>query len=349
MQDKPLFTYNGQELDLDDSFVYLGAMFSYNGRFQRHNQRLVDQARKSMFAVLRKARWLHLPVDIQIQLFDSMVVPILLYGSEVSGFENCDALERLCIQFYKIILKAKKSTPDIMLYGELGRYPISIFTKSRMIGFWQRIINGKTDKISYKLYKILLTMHQRDLFHSKWLLSIKNILHDCDKGLCWLNQEAPLNISKVVKLKLIEIYKCSWKESVFQSPKCLNYRIFKYNFGLEKYFGLLPDDLALAFFHFRTLNHKFPIEWGRYEGIARDGRQCELCFLHKLGDEYHYVLECTYFDDLRRNYLPRDLISRPNTMKFENLMGSNDIYLLFKVSKYCKVVLKTFKEIFRNI
>ena len=58
-----------------------------------------------MFSVLRKSRKLQLPADLQIQLFDSMVVPILLYGSEVTGFENSDILERLCTQFYKIILK----------------------------------------------------------------------------------------------------------------------------------------------------------------------------------------------------------------------------------------------------
>ena len=29
--DVPKFMYNGQELDVDDSFVYLGTMFSYNG------------------------------------------------------------------------------------------------------------------------------------------------------------------------------------------------------------------------------------------------------------------------------------------------------------------------------
>ena len=108
LQHNPVFIYNGQELEIDDNFVYLGAMFSYNGRFQRHNQRLVNQARKSMFAVISKARRLHLPIDIQIQLFDSIVVPILPYGSEVSGFESCNVLERLCIQFYKLILKAKK-------------------------------------------------------------------------------------------------------------------------------------------------------------------------------------------------------------------------------------------------
>ena len=67
-----------------------------------------------------------LPLDLLLQLFDSMVVPILLYGSEVTGFENLSILERLCIQFYKIILYVKKSTPNLNLYGELGQYPISI-------------------------------------------------------------------------------------------------------------------------------------------------------------------------------------------------------------------------------
>ena len=62
-----------------------------------------------MFSVLRKSRKLQLPVDLQIQLFDSMVVPILLYGSEVTGFKNSDILERLCTQFYRTILKVKKT------------------------------------------------------------------------------------------------------------------------------------------------------------------------------------------------------------------------------------------------
>ena len=184
-----------------------------------------------MFAVLRKSRKMYLPVDIQLQLFDSIVVPILLYGSEVTGFENCKMLERLCLQYYKIIVRAKKSTPNIMLYGELGRYPVDVIIKSRMIGFWQRLINGKPDKISYKLYKILLALHTGDIFHSKWILSIRNTLLECDKDLMWLSQVAPLNIAKLVKTKLIENYKELWKVSVYESPKCLNYRF------IRKYFS----------------------------------------------------------------------------------------------------------------
>ena len=124
---------------------------------------------KTMFSVLRTSQKLQLPIDLQLQLCDSMIVPILLYGSEVTGFENSDILEMLCTQFYKIILNVKQSTPNCILYGELGRYPISIQIKSRMIGFWQRIVNGKQDKIAHRLYIILLAMHEGDNFYSKWL------------------------------------------------------------------------------------------------------------------------------------------------------------------------------------
>ena len=37
-QHVPKFMYNGQEWDVDDSFVYLGTMFSYNGRFNKNNK-----------------------------------------------------------------------------------------------------------------------------------------------------------------------------------------------------------------------------------------------------------------------------------------------------------------------
>ena len=41
-------------------------------------------------------------LHIQLQPFDSMGAPILLYASEVSGFEKSDVLESLYLQFYKI-------------------------------------------------------------------------------------------------------------------------------------------------------------------------------------------------------------------------------------------------------
>ena len=51
---------------------------------------------------------------MQLQMFDCMVVPILLYGSEIYGYEKSDIIESLFLQFYKIIMSFKKS--QLMLY-----------------------------------------------------------------------------------------------------------------------------------------------------------------------------------------------------------------------------------------
>ena len=65
----PSFKYNGHNLEVDDSFVYLGTLFSCNSRFLKNSKILFDQARKAMYSVLRKSKVLCLPADIQLQLF----------------------------------------------------------------------------------------------------------------------------------------------------------------------------------------------------------------------------------------------------------------------------------------
>ena len=42
---------------------------------------LYDKDTRAMFALLRRGRQLQLPVDIMMHLFDTLVKPILLYGS----------------------------------------------------------------------------------------------------------------------------------------------------------------------------------------------------------------------------------------------------------------------------
>ena len=36
-----------------------------------------------MFALITKARKLNLPIDVQLELFDAVVTPVVLHGSEI--------------------------------------------------------------------------------------------------------------------------------------------------------------------------------------------------------------------------------------------------------------------------
>lgn len=93
---------------------------------------------------------MNIPLDLQIHLFDHTVLPILLYGCEIWGYQNTKLIDLVHNQFLRSITKLRKSTPEYMLYAELGRRPLEIQIKSRMIRFWLSLVNGSQSKISKK-------------------------------------------------------------------------------------------------------------------------------------------------------------------------------------------------------
>jgi hypothetical protein len=50
-----------------------------------------------------------------------------------------------------------------------------------------------------------------------------------------------------------------------------------------------------------------------WSNIARGNRYCELCQKNQIGDEYHYIFECTNLSEKRTSLLPKHLIERPTT------------------------------------
>lgn len=112
-------------------------------------------AQKSMYSIIRKIRLFNLPIEQQFNLFDKVVVPVLLYGCEIWGYENIDIIEKIHLKFLKYVLCLKSSTPSYMVYGESGRYPLYVTVYSRMISYWTKMIQGQENKIVFTVYKFL--------------------------------------------------------------------------------------------------------------------------------------------------------------------------------------------------
>ncbi|WAR22372.1 hypothetical protein MAR_016346, partial [Mya arenaria] len=77
-------------------------------------------------------------------------------------------------------LKCKPITPNIMLYGTLGIFPIDIQIKSRMLNFWSNIAS--------KHVKISCLFNRSDTVHSGWLTSIYSMLNDLGLSQFWYSQ-----------------------------------------------------------------------------------------------------------------------------------------------------------------
>ena len=134
------FYLDKAEIEIVDSFKYLGVTFSKTRSFCAARKHVLGQARKALQLLYKKIRNFNLPIDLQLKMFDHTVLPILLYGSEIWGFENIDQLETFHNDFLRKISNMRKSTPIYILHGELGRFPISINIKMRMLGFWTSMI-----------------------------------------------------------------------------------------------------------------------------------------------------------------------------------------------------------------
>ena len=125
-----------------------------------------------MFALLKRIKSLSLPPDIALKLFDTLVKPVVLYGAEVWGCENCDIVNKVKLRFCKYILHVHKSTCSNMAYGELGETPLHIDNKCKMILYWARLITSKENKLSKIIYSLIYKLYEKDLFHSTWISSV---------------------------------------------------------------------------------------------------------------------------------------------------------------------------------
>ena len=124
----PIFKYGDKVVEVVDDYTYLGVVFNYNGNFAKaiaHQKTVATRALKSL---LIKARILTLDLDTQFELFQRCVMPILLYGSEIWGFDerNIRTIDVFYKGFLKTAMRVFKFTPTCMVFGESGQPVIMI-------------------------------------------------------------------------------------------------------------------------------------------------------------------------------------------------------------------------------
>ena len=83
----------------------------FNGSFDSAIANRVAQARASMFSLIKKSRRLHLTIETQLELFETTIMPIALYGCEVWGHSNLQQVEVFYKRYVKYILKLGNCTP----------------------------------------------------------------------------------------------------------------------------------------------------------------------------------------------------------------------------------------------
>lgn len=73
--------------------------------------------------------------------------------------------------------------------------------------------------------------------------------------------------------------------------------------------------------HAHNLNH----ETGRFLNINRNDRICNVCNCDSVEDEYHFILECIGYKDIRMKYINPYYWRNPSVFKLIQLLSFRNI------------------------
>jgi len=331
------FNINNIPLQIVNSIKYLGVYFFKNNNWYMTQKRIAQHASFSLHNLFIVLNQIDLNASDKCKLFDSLVGSVLNYSAEVWGMHPGADIERIHTKFCRKVLHVKTSTNLDCLYGELGRFPLSVMRKIIMIRYWMKIITANQTSLLYKVYNMLMTdvENNNNYNGSNWAFQIKNILDNIGMTNIWMNQTGSNMTFTNIKLRIIEIYKQTWHSNINNSPRLQTYSLFKHTFALETYIDFIKEKrYRIALTQLRLSSHHLEIERGRYTNIERNDRKCKQCNMNLVESEFHFILVCPKFRNLRSKYLKGYYCQWPTINKFQNLFAETSKKVITNLAKY---------------
>jgi len=366
------FTLGDVTLNTCDSYCYLGTTFTRSGSFKVASEALNAKAVGAMFSLLRNLyKYTNISMNIMLDLFDRMILPISIYNCEVWGCrfiptnsnnnklfgkDNLSNLvpEVLHFRYLKRLLCLPKRTSNWAVLSEAGRYPITLRVAESMIKYLIHVKNTNSHILKAAFETSVKLSNEG---HSSWFNSIQKLLTflNLDNLLLMPDNEINSEIS-TMKTRLRHKYDTVWLEERGEHFHNSKLELFV---SLKEEFGMSPHlvkcnvpSFRSAITKIRTSAHKFPVETGRYQSVPRENRLCPFgC--NVVGNESHYMLQCKHpliekvygpiIKDIDNLHPELSSFSRDAKCKF--LLNSDNTQTINLVGRLCYKVQNIFKTL----
>ena len=295
--------YDGCLLEVVNEYCYLGFRFTTMLSLKLGTKHLVEKGRKAAFYLCRTYHRLkEMTKSTFFKIFDSKVQSVLLYSAEIWGLCRLDNIERVQLMVCKRFLGVPTKTPNKMIYGELGRYPLFVNSYVRCLKYWFRLLEMDQNRHPKQAYMMLFKLDENG--KRCWVTEVREVLSRCGFYFVWLQQGVG-NVSSFIqafKLRLIDIFKQEWFGTIQEKDRYEIYRSCKSVFGEEKYLSALDIycfRAALAQFRLGVLPINNNIHRYNENPISRNCVFCE----NTVEDEHHFLFLCPLYSDLRTRFL----------------------------------------------
>ena len=315
IKDNEKFYFDNCELDIVDSFNYLGLCFYYNGKFNFAEKQLASQGRKALFALYKNINDMYLNVETSLSRFDTYIGSALQYASEIWGNHRGNCVEKVQLDFCKRLLGVKKSTCNVMIYSELGRLPLHVIRKFKILKYWVKIVSSDNCILQQCYQEMLINIDTNN-----WLSGVRDIL--CELGLLniWYSQNVNSDILQFIKQRLYDQEKQRILCNISNMKKCFLSKHIIDRISLQHYLKkCIPKKYVKYITMLRLSSHSLSMETGRYQGINTVNRLCQFC-KSDVEDEFHFVLKCPVYDCFRKLYIKNYYRTHPSVFKLVQLL-----------------------------
>ena len=206
-----------------------------------------------------------------------------------------------------------------------------------MVKYWLKLTKSE-NCILKSIYETVLEASIGNRTNN-WINEIQKFLHSTGMSDVWLCQfvSDERTVLSASKQRLTDIAFQNIDSDIKVSSKCSLYKHFMNVRGLQPYLckPVLPNMRKLIT-KLRLSSHKLCIETGRYTGVNRNDRICQKCNLGVIEDEFHFILQCPFYANVRRQYLKPYYFRRPSAFKLVQLLCPQSTKELCSLAKYIK-------------
>lgn len=161
-------------------------------------------------------------------------------------------------------------------------------------------------------------------------------ISDMGLGEYWYYESLDVNMLPLFSERSKDQIIQSWKSVICECRKLEYYCKYKVEFIIEPYLlNVKSDILRIALTRFRLSSHSLAIETGRFLKVERENRLCLFCNQRCIETEFHFLLVCGKYRDLRCLFLNR-YSTFPTINSFLRIMSSKSRKLQLSLAKYIK-------------
>ena len=212
-----------------------------------------------------------------------------------------------------------------------------------ILKYWFKLIHTENTLLQ-TVYHDALYRHVNG--SNNWVTNVEKLLDEYGFSYVFENPHCihVNNFLQLFKRTVIDCFIQKWYADVSNNCK-LNtlYMHIKVDFDIPHYISkLFSFQLRSGITKIRIGAHNLFIESQRYGRNRKDRheRKCILCTHQDIEDEYHFIIKCNKYEDLRKTYIPRHYYHHPSMAKFLDLLNCENKCILLKLGKYIQQATK---------